>query len=88
METAGSYPLDLDDLESAWAHVEENDGMAGADCVTVGRFAHECPRALADLLAEVQAGTYRPVPLLRIDVQKKAGTDDMRTLLLPPWSAS
>lgn len=80
---AGSYPLDLDELESAWAHVEDNAGMAGADCVTVARFAHECPRALADLLAEVQAGSYRPVPLLRIDVQKKAGADDTRTLLLP-----
>jgi retron-type reverse transcriptase len=67
-------PLSEDDLWSAWERVRENEGCAGADGVTVHAFAQRVQRGLAELLARVREGRYRPYPLLKIVVEKGLGT--------------
>ena len=66
-------PISQDDLWPAWERVRENEGCAGADGVTVHAFAQRVQRGLADLLARVREGRYRPYPLLKIVVEKGGG---------------
>jgi len=76
-------PLSPDDLSAAWERVRENEGCAGADGVTIHDFAQRALRRLPELLARVQEGRYRPYPLLKIVVEKKPGSPQIRTLLVP-----
>jgi group II intron reverse transcriptase/maturase len=71
-------PISQDDLWSAWERVRENEGCAGADGVTVHAFAQRVQRGLAELLARVREGRYRPYPLLKIVVEKGAGASKAR----------
>lgn len=70
-------------LERAWEHVRGNGGCAGADGVTLDRFAHDVGTALDLLRADVENQRYRPLPLLPIVVRKKPGSSATRTLLVP-----
>jgi CRISPR-associated protein Cas1 len=72
-----------EELTEAWLRVQENDGCAGADGVTVRQYAHDAPRRLAALRERAASGTYRPFPLLKIVVEKKPGSAKMRKLLVP-----
>jgi group II intron reverse transcriptase/maturase len=47
-------------LRWAWRRVRDNRGAAGADGVSLKRFAHTLDAQLLDLEAEVRAGAYRP----------------------------
>ena len=76
-------PFTLSDLLAAWERVLENEGCAGADGVTLERFAHDPEARLGKLLDLVAAGEYRPFPLLTIVVEKKPGSGQTRTLLVP-----
>lgn len=73
--------LSLDQLWSAWERVQENAGCAGSDGVTVDHFARDADVRLEHLRERVASDRYRPYPLLRIVVEKKAGAT--RTLLVP-----
>jgi group II intron reverse transcriptase/maturase len=75
--------LTLEDLEQAWEHVRANDGCAGVDGVTLSRFGASLRHSLPRLLAEIAEGVYRPLPLLRILVEKKPGSGEARRLLIP-----
>ncbi|MGA2185411.1 MAG: CRISPR-associated endonuclease Cas1 [Bryobacteraceae bacterium] len=70
-------------LEEAWLRVEENEGCAGADGVTVQRFAHVSDTELARLLADLISGAYKPLPLLEMHIEKKPGAPEYRRLLIP-----
>jgi len=70
-------------LLHAWEHVRENHGCAGADGVTIERFATRLDSELDDLRSRVEAGEYRPFPLLPIVVEKKPHSSATRTLLVP-----
>jgi retron-type reverse transcriptase len=72
-----------DDLWLAWERVRDNEGCAGADGVTVYSFAQRVQRGLAELLARVEEGRYRPYPLLKIVVEKRPWSREGRTLLVP-----
>jgi len=76
-------PFSLSELASAWEHVAENDGCAGADGISVEAYSHRIPGALQGLLDRIRAGSYRPLPLLRIEVEKFPGAVKTRTLLIP-----
>ena len=76
-------PLTLEDLERAWERVAENAGCAGADGVTCEEFEGRRDVEYAALLAEVQSGSYFCFPLLRIAVEKKAGSAKIRRLMVP-----
>src|SRR5437763_1787897 len=78
--------LTVDDLESAWLHVEENAGCSGVDGVTVSRFAYQAPEALKQLALEAQTGAYHPLPLIEMRMEKKAGGKETRRLLVPAVS--
>ena len=71
------------DLEDAWLRVQENHGCAGSDGVTIEHFSERAEAHLTQLRARVDNGTYRPLPLLKIVVQKKPDSPKMRTLLVP-----
>lgn len=73
----------LEELRAAWARVEENAGCAGADGVTVERFAARLDSELSDLAERVRTERYRPLPLLKILVEKKPGRPETRRLLVP-----
>lgn len=77
-------PLTLSDLHSAWQRVRENQGCAGVDGVTLQQFAQRLDHHLQTLLTETRDGAYRPLPLLRILLEKKPGGKATRTLLVPP----
>jgi hypothetical protein len=62
--------LTTDALLHAWEHVRENGGCAGADGVTLDRFAGAVDAELTALRDSVERGEYRPLPLLPIVVRK------------------
>ena len=78
-----SFELTESDLEAAYLRVLENQGCAGVDGVTLHQFSAEAALGLAILRREHSAGDYRPLPLLRIVVEKKPGSKATRTLLVP-----
>ncbi len=75
--------LNPDSLLSAWEHVQENAGCAGADGVTVEQFARSLDAGISGLLHAVETDEYRPLPLLPIVVQKKPNSNATRTLMVP-----
>lgn len=76
-------PLTLADLRAAFDRVRENKGCAGADGITLQTFAQRLDHHLQTLLAQLRQDTYRPLPLLRIVVEKSPGSKSTRTLLVP-----
>ncbi len=76
-------PIDADNLWEAWERVQENDGCAGADGVTVAHFGARAQRAIPALIERVDSGIYRAFPLLKIVVEKHSGHAGTRTLLVP-----
>lgn len=79
-------PFSVEQLWDAWERVRENAGCAGTDGVTVERFSRFADKRIPELFARVSEGTYRPWPLLRIVVEKKPGSAQIRTLLVPTVS--
>jgi len=75
--------LTLSSLSSAWEHVLENEGCAGADGITVSQFAHTVDEEISALLNSVEADEYLSLPLLPITVQKKQNSSATRTLMVP-----
>src|SRR5262245_27187535 len=60
-------------LHLAWLHVEEADGCAGVDSVTVASFARDAERQLKQLSEELSRDKYQPLPLIRFYIQKANG---------------
>ncbi len=59
-------------LRAAFARVADRGGCRGVDGVTVGAFAERLEWELDRLLASLDAGRYRPLPLLRFAVPKRS----------------
>ena len=64
-----------DVLWEAWDRVKVNRGAAGVDRVTLAYVQEEygVERLLAELQADLRAGTYRPAPARRVDIPKPQG---------------
>ncbi|MCC6343674.1 MAG: CRISPR-associated endonuclease Cas1 [Bryobacterales bacterium] len=77
-------PFTLSGLQDAWDRVLHNQGCAGVDGVTVERFARNAAKNVGSLHAELASGAYRPLPLLKILVEKRPGSGKTRRLLVPP----
>jgi len=69
------------DLVAAWERVHAKAGMAGADGVTVARFARCAKALLRELQDHLAANSYRALPLRVAEVAKKSG--GRRLLLIP-----
>lgn len=76
-------PFTLDDLLNSWERVATNAGCAGVDRVSIQIFAQRDKANCAELLQSLLEGRYRPLPLLRILVEKSPGAKLSRTLLVP-----
>ena len=63
----------LSTLRPAWLHVEESDGCAGVDNVTISAFAQNLEAELAILSDELANQTYKPLPLVRFFITKING---------------
>jgi RNA-directed DNA polymerase len=63
----------LSTLRSAWFHVEEADGCAGVDAVSIAGFARNLDAELIRLSNELSKETYEPLPLVRFFVIKSNG---------------
>ncbi len=68
-------------LHAAWLRVYENQGGAGIDGVNLAAFAADLWLNLETLANEVKYNTYRPHPLLRVEIEKKSG--GIRQLSIP-----
>lgn len=68
-------------LAAAWERVQAKAGMAGADGISVGRFARGAKAFLKQLQSRLASGAYRALPLRVAEVPKKSGA---RRLLLVP----
>lgn len=60
-------------LAVAWAKVRANNGAAGVDGQSIGRFAAKADVYLSELSAALRASTYRPQPVKRVDIPKGDG---------------
>jgi RNA-directed DNA polymerase len=76
-----------DVMWQAWVDVAANRGAPGVDGVTIAELADggvETVRAFLDeLAASVQAGTYRPSPLRRVQIPKPGKPGQFRPLGIP-----
>jgi len=64
---------EIGNLYSAWVRVEESDGCAGIDGVTLERFAENPDAELARLGRELAEESYRPLPAAQFFVPKRGG---------------
>jgi CRISPR-associated protein Cas1 len=71
----------LTTLARAFDRVEDNGGSPGLDGVSGEEFAADLEARLLDLHHDLRDGRYRPQPLLRFAVKKKAGGE--RGLSIP-----
>jgi group II intron reverse transcriptase/maturase len=70
-------------LRAAFSRVRENHGCAGTDGVTIAGFESHLDGHLAALREEVESETYWAWPLRLVEVEKKPGSEERRTLLVP-----
>ena len=73
--------LDINNLLAAWEKVKENQGCGGIDHISLDDFEWDLQDKLETLKNEVHYGTYRPMPLMQIEIEKKSG--GTRTLAIP-----
>ena len=60
-------------LAASWEGVARNHGAAGVDGMSIERFAAHAERYLDELVAELQAGRYRPSAVRRTHIPKPGG---------------
>ena len=68
-------------LYAAWDRVEENDGCAGMDGISILSFGENLDAELLKLHFDLKECTYRPQPLLRFAISKASGGE--RILCVP-----
>ena len=60
-------------LKEAWQKVAANGGAAGVDGQSVKQFAAQAERYLKELSVALERGTYRPMPVRRVEIAKGGG---------------
>jgi RNA-directed DNA polymerase len=60
-------------LKEAWQKVAANGGAAGVDGQSVKRFAAQAERYLKELSVALERGTYRAMPVRRVEISKGGG---------------
>jgi len=75
--------IDYHSLSEAFKTVKANHGCAGVDGVTIERFESDLSGNLRQLEKEISSGTYFPLPLMKILVDKGKGDGEARALCIP-----
>jgi RNA-directed DNA polymerase len=73
-------------LARAWARVKENRGAGGVDRISIDRFECEHRRYLTVLHQRLAEGSYRPLPVRRVEIDKP-GSTAKRPLGIPTEAA-
>ena len=60
-------------LKEAWQKVAGNGGAAGVDGQSVKQFAAQAEMYLKELSVALERGTYRPMPVRRVEIAKGGG---------------
>jgi len=63
--------IHLSTLHEAWQKVRDNQGVGGVDHVSIEDFELSLQHNLDTLKNEVEYDTYHPLPLLRVNIEKK-----------------
>lgn len=67
----------------AFRAVKRNRGAAGVDKVSIQMFAANLEENLAALMRDLKTGTFRPLPLRRVQIPKGPGSKKLRPLGIP-----
>jgi RNA-directed DNA polymerase len=78
-----SLALSPSSLSRAFARVRENHGCAGCDGISIAEFQGDLDTRLGGIRAGVEDESYFAWPLRRIEIEKRPGSPDRRTLLVP-----
>jgi RNA-directed DNA polymerase len=71
-------------LQSAWEAVRRNEGAAGIDQQTLAQIeAVGIPAFLGEIAQSLQAKTYRPQPVRRVEIPKRGDPTQTRPLGIP-----
>jgi len=73
--------LSRENMLSAWKRVKTNKGVAGIDKMSVDDFESYARKHWPDIRQALLAGTYQPLPVLRVEIPKATG--GMRPLGIP-----
>jgi RNA-directed DNA polymerase len=65
--------LSTENMELAWKRVRANKGAPGVDRITIEQFPEQFRPLWADIRASLNAGTYQPKPVLRVEIPKPTG---------------
>ena len=65
--------LATENMELAWKRVKANKGAPGVDGVTIDNFPDKFRPLWADIRVSLNAGTYQPKPVLRVEIPKPTG---------------
>jgi len=70
-------------MDAAFQRVLFNHGGAGVDGITVDAFGRDLDSSIGKLRYELLSGSYQPLPLLRLIVDKGKGNGEGRPLSIP-----
>lgn len=65
--------LSKENMETAWKRVRANKGAPGVDGVTIEEFPDQTRPLWSEIRASLATGSYRPKPVLRVEIPKPAG---------------
>ncbi|MDX9708493.1 MAG: group II intron reverse transcriptase/maturase [Trichloromonas sp.] len=65
--------LATENMELAWKRVRANKGAPGVDGITIEQFPDQTRSLWGEIRASLNAGTYRPKPVLRVEIPKPTG---------------
>jgi len=71
----------IETLKQAWQKVAANAGAAGVDGQSVKQFGDRAERYLKELSIALERGSYRPMPVRRVEISKGGGK--LRPLGIP-----
>jgi len=65
--------LSRENMELAWKRVKANKGKPGVDGITIEQFPDHTRPLWSDILASLVAGSYKPLPVKRVEIPKATG---------------
>jgi RNA-directed DNA polymerase len=70
-------------LKQAWEFVKKNQGAAGVDKMSIQKFERHWGKYLREIMEDLKAGTYQPLPIRRVYIPKGNSKKETRPLGIP-----